>query len=181
MKILYTERLTIRPFQMRDLDAFFAYAKTPDVGPNAGWKPHANKEESARLLVDFIEKDESWAITDRETGKLMGSIGLHEDQARGYRRARSLGYVLASECWGRGLATEAAKAVIAYAFDDLGADIVSVRHYPFNLRSKRVIEKCGFTYEGTLRRAVLLYDGSIQDCVCYSMLREEYHSGMDRV
>ena len=43
-----------------------------------------------------------------------------------------------------------------------------------NLRSQRVIEKCGFLYEGTLRRTYRIYDGSIREVRCYSMLREEY-------
>lgn len=85
-----------------------------------------------------------------------------------------MGYVVSEEYWGRGLATEAASRAIKHVFEDTYADVLSVLHYPFNVASRKVIEKCGFRYEGTLRRALKTYDGKIHDLVCYSMLRSEY-------
>ena len=70
--------------------------------------------------------------------------------------------------------TEAVKRVLQYAFEDLELDLVSVFHYPSNRRSQRVIEKCGFKYEGTLRLSSTLFNGSVHDDVCYSITREEY-------
>ena len=87
-----------------------------------------------------------------------------------------LGYVLAEPYWGRGLMTEAVKGMIKYAFEELNIDLLSVYHYPHNERSKRVIEKCGFHYEGTLRRASTIYNGRVFDDVCYSLTKEEYYS-----
>ena len=52
--------------------------------------------------------------------------------------------------------------------------MLSIYHYPENVRSGRVVEKCGFTYEGTLRKAFALSDGIPRDHVCYSMTREEF-------
>ena len=49
--------------------------------------------------------------------------------------------------------TEAAQGALRFAFDQMNLELVSVYHFPFNNRSRRVIEKCGFHYEGTLRRA----------------------------
>lgn len=176
MDILNTERLILRPFTVDDLDDFYEYAKNPNVGPNAGWKPHGNKEESLEILKGFIEKDEVWAIVDNKTNKVIGSIGLHNDGKRENKNVKMLGYVLAECYWGNGLATEAAKRVIQYAFEVLELDLLSVYHYSFNKRSKRVIEKCGFHYEGTIRCASILCDGSVCDDVCYSMTRQEYIS-----
>lgn len=70
--------------------------------------------------------------------------------------------------------TEAAKRVIRYVLEVLNIDILSVCHYPFNYASRRVIEKCGFVYEGTLRHANKIYSGNIYAEVCYSILKEEY-------
>ncbi|MGI6086124.1 MAG: GNAT family N-acetyltransferase [Acetivibrionales bacterium] len=176
MDVLESERLILRPFKEDDLDDFYEYAKNPNVGPNAGWKPHDSKEESSEILKEFMEKDEVWAIADRKTNRVIGSIGLHHDRKRDNKKAKMLGYVLAEPYWGKGLATEAAKRVIQYAFEELELDLLSVYHYPFNNRSKRVIEKCGFHYEGTIRGASTLYDGSVCDDVCYSMTRQEYIS-----
>jgi putative acetyltransferase len=110
----------------------------------------------------------------RDDAKVIGSIGLHPDRMRGFDGAKMLGYVLAQPYWGRGLMTEAAKRVIAFAFEEMNLEVLSVIHYPFNARSKRVIEKCGFVYEGTLRRAGILHDGAVCDACCYSMLKSEY-------
>lgn len=171
---LWTERLILRTFFETDLNAFHEFARNPHVGPQAGWKPHESKDESLAVLFDFIQKEETWAIVDRKERQVIGSIGLHPDRRRLNRNARMLGYALAEPFWGRGLMTEAARRILRHAFCDLGIDLVSVCHFPYNMRSRRIIEKCGFTFEGTLRQATLLYDGSLQDDVCYSMTRAEY-------
>ena len=60
----------------------YAYAKNPNVGPNAGWKPHESVEESKAILESWIHSDEEediWAIVPKETGRACGSIGLHQD------------------------------------------------------------------------------------------------------
>ena len=61
-----------------------------------------------------------------------------------------IGYVLSEDYWGKGI-IEAVKAVLAYAFTELNLDLVTVHHFAYNEKSRRVIEKCGFHYEGTLR------------------------------
>jgi ribosomal-protein-alanine N-acetyltransferase len=175
MKTLVTERLILRKFCEDDLNDFFEYCRNPNVGPNAGWKPHGSIEESLAILKEMIEKDEVWAIVDKSTNKVIGSMGLHDDKKRDSKRVKMLGYVLSEEYWGRGLTTEAAKEVIRFAFEELELELVSVYHYPFNARSKRVIEKCGFTYEGTLRYASTIYDGRVYDDACYSITRQEYN------
>ena len=71
---------------------------------------------------------------------------------------------------------EAAERALRFAFEDLGLDLVWVTHYPFNSRSKRVIEKLGFAYEGTLRQAIRRYDGVVLDRISYSMTREEWEN-----
>ena len=71
---------------------------------------------------------------------------------------------------------EAGAAVIRHAFDNMHIHLLSVFHYQHNIRSKRVIEKLGFKYEGRLRNAAKLDDGSIFDELCYSMIRSEYNA-----
>lgn len=166
--------MILRKFREEDLDDFYEYAKNPNVGPNAGWKPHEGKEESQRILEDFIKKGEVWAIVYKDTNKVIGSVGLHDDSMRYNKKIKMLGYVLDEPYWDKGLMTEAAKEVIQYAFKEMDLNLVSVYHYPFNIGSKRVIEKCGFYYEGTLRSASTIYDGSVYDSVCYSLTKQEY-------
>lgn len=176
MKRLETERLVLRGFTADDLSDVYEYCKDPDTGIHAGWKPHESIEESRRILFCFIEEDEVWAICDKQSGKVIGSIGLHPDKKRNRERneCRMMGYVLSKAYWGQGLMTEAAKEVLHHAFEDLGLEMVTISHASYNRRSARVIEKMGFYAEGTLRQAFLRYDGQLLDDVCYSMTKEEY-------
>lgn len=176
MKRIETERLILRNWSIDDLDDFYEYAKSKNIGPSAGWKPHSNKEESKKILMSFIKADETWAIEYKENSKVIGSIGLHKDDMRTGVNSKMLGYVLSEDYWGHGLITEASKAIINFAFNELNLDVLSVYHFRFNQKSKRVIEKCSFKYEGTLRRGNKLFDGTVVDLVCYSMLKEEYYN-----
>lgn len=164
----------MRTWNLGDLDDFYEYAKNPNVGPNAGWEPHTGKDVSRKILQSFIEKDEVWAIVYKENRKVIGSLGLHKDGKRNNINAKMLGYMLSEDYWGLGLAIEAAMCAIKFAFEEMNIDLLSVFHYPLNDRSKRVIEKCGFRYEGTLRRANEIYNGQVLDSVCYSILKEDY-------
>lgn len=174
MKRLETERLILRGFRERDLEQFYRNSSNPNVGPMAGWKPHESMEESAEILKGFVESTEVWAIELKENGELIGSVGLHQEKIRQLEGAKMLGYVLSEEYWGRGLMTECCGAVMEYAFRELKIPLLTVCYYSFNHRSRRVIEKLGFRYEGTLRMAHVGLDGSISDDVWYSMTREEY-------
>ncbi len=174
MITLETERCILRPFEVTDLEDFFEYAKNPNVGRGAGWAPHDNLESSMEILHSFMESEEVWAIIYKENNKLIGSVGLHKDQLRTAPDVKMLGYVLSEAYWGQGIMSEAAGAVIPYAFEKLNISLLTVHHYSFNARSKRVIEKCNFRYEGTLRHCSKIYDGTIHDLLCYSMTREEW-------
>lgn len=123
--------------------------------------------------MDTTDK-EIRAIVNKENDKVIGSIGIHHDSLRKGVNSKSLGYVLSQDYWGMGIMTEAVRATIKYLFEDMKLDIVSCCHYPTNIRSKRVIEKAGFKYEGVLRQAKKIYDGSVKDHVCYSITKEEY-------
>lgn len=82
-----------------------------------------------------------------------------------------LGYAMSEHYWGKGLMTEAAQAVIKYGFDERNLDLISAYCYPFNNRSRRVLEKNNFQYEGTLKQAEKLYNGNIYDNECYVLLK----------
>lgn len=174
-----TERLILRMWNRSDAAQLYDYAKDPDVGPNAGWKPHANVGESRMIIDTLFRTNETWAIVEKETGVIVGSIGLEPDKYRPGVQSREMGYSLAKSRWGKGYMTEAAKKLISYAFDVLSLQILMIRTSETNIRSQRVIEKCGFKYEGTLRRAYRMYDGNIREVRCYSMLREEYLKNLD--
>ena len=70
--------------------------------------------------------------------------------------------------------TEAAKAVMDYGFEEFGLVVMSICTGPDNKRSQRIIEKCGFKFEGVQRRGYHILDGTDRDNLVYSILREEW-------
>ena len=178
MEHFETQRLRLRPWRKEDLEDFHRYCKDPEVGPNAGWKPHESLEESWSILKGWLtptEEDEIWCVEEKASGKAVGSIGLHgEDRRPGVPACKMLGYVLARPCWGKGYMTEAVAPIIDHAFRREKLRLLSVNHFTFNDRSRRVIEKSGFQYEGTLRQGAVLHDGRVADLRCYSLLAWEY-------
>ena len=176
MQTLFSERLILRDFAKRDVDDLYRYACDPDVGPRAGWKPHESREESLAIIQMFLRDDNVWAIEQKSDGRVVGSLGLHTDKWRNLPDVRMFGYVLAQDCWGRGYMREAVGRAMEHCFFDLGMRLLSVSHYTFNDRSRRVIEKCGFVYEGTLRQTFLRYDGAIFDEAVYSITKDEWLS-----
>lgn len=145
-----TERPILRPFRREDLEDFFAYASVEGVGERAGWKHHETLGESAKILDSFIEEDKTFAISLKETGRVVGSLGVEKygmeerlSEFDGYR-GRELGFVLSKDQWGRGLTTEAVNAVIAYLFGAYDLDFLICGHFDSNTQSRRVQEKCGF-------------------------------------
>ena len=175
MKTLETKRLILRPWSMNDVDDMYEYAQNSKIGPRAGWPPHKTKEDSLKIIQMFMKSETEWAIEERATGKVIGSIGCRQDSMRMKNglKAKNIGYVL-SECyWGRGIMPEAVERILHECFEEECVNVVSISHSILNLNSKRVIEKCGFVYEGTLRQA-LVFEGVISDAMVYSIVKTDW-------
>lgn len=149
--LIKTERLLLRPFAQADLDDFYEYAKVEGVGEAAGWVHHQSIEETKKVLSLFIKEKKTLAIVEQTTGKVIGSLGLeHCDSCLPDKfsslRGREIGYVLAKDKWGQGYMSEAVKAVVTFCFLVLKFDFLSVEHNVKNVKSRRVIEKTGFSF-----------------------------------
>lgn len=178
MKIkIETERLLLRHIIEEDTQDTFEYCRNSDVGSHAGWKPHADLAETRKIMKEvFLNKENVWGIVLKENNKMVGSIGLIPDPKRQYDKVLMLGYALARECWGRGLMTEAAQAVAVCGFEVLHLEGISAYCFPYNKRSGRILEKCGFASEGILKKAELRYDGVLLDNECWFLSRECWQS-----
>lgn len=171
-KIIETERLYLRPIITGDAEDIYEYAKNANVGPNAGWQPHKNIEETLEIMkLIFLDKDNVFGIVLKSKGKLIGSIGLVDDPKRENSSAKMLGYAIGEAYWGQEYVTEAAKALVEYGFETLKLDLISAYCFPFNNRSRRVLEKLGFRYEGTLSLCEKQYNGDVYDNECYALKR----------
>ena len=149
-KTIETERLILRPFVKTELEDFYDYASVEGTGEMAGWHHHENREKSAQILDLFISEDKTFAVCLKESGKVIGSLGVEKygmeeklTEFDGYM-GREIGYVLSQDYWGRGLMPEAVSAVVDYLFNECDMDFLTCGYYDFNSRSKRVQEKCGF-------------------------------------
>ena len=168
---LKTNRLLLRPWDESDAPVLYPLACDPDVGPRCGWKPHESEAESAEVIRNVLAVPETYAVVLRETGGVIGSMGLHRLQGQPGDRPE-LGYWIGKPYWGRGYAPEAARELMRRAFEDLGCNELWCAHFDFNAQSKRVIEKCGFCFRMT--KEVAYSDGISHVTLYYALTREEW-------
>ena len=167
---LETERLVLRAWTPDDVGAYARMLADREVTRHLGFGlRHRIKRTVAEGLgrVSHVEARRSvtrldehwrqhgfgeWAAEERETGKLAGQIGLnhHADWTASATRVE-VGWMLARDAWGRGYATEGARAALQFAFDDLGLERVISIAKPDNVRSLRVMERLGMWEEGRTR------------------------------
>lgn len=175
---LITSRLIIRPLNINDTNDMFDYAHRDNVGPRAGWLPHQSQAESEAVIRNMINQTMTdtnigiFALEYKDNRKMIGTIGIHRYDKKNL--SAEIGYVLHPDYWGMGLMVEAVTRIIAWLFDDMGLYRIECGHFDFNHQSKRVIEKCGFTFEGISRKKIILQDGSRSDLYHYSILKDEY-------
>ncbi len=151
---LTSTRLVLRAFTLEDVPRVEHLLDTPEIAATTLYIPYPYPPGAAE---DWIRSHPSaaaagdeytWAITQRDTGDVIGAIGLRTvtDHKRG-----DLGYWLGVPYWNQGYMTEAVRRMIAFAFDDLGYMRVEAGYFAHNPASGRVMEKAGMAYEGTLR------------------------------
>jgi [ribosomal protein S5]-alanine N-acetyltransferase len=139
--------------------------------------PHPYSEERARQWIaetaDLFAKVKSVAFATqlKRDGNLVGATGLRDIDAE--HSQAELGFWVAVECWGQGYATEAARAVVGFGFEQLGLNRIYAHHMVRNPASGRVLARIGLKPEGLLRQRVQKW-GVFEDVVPLALLREEW-------
>ena len=173
---LTTDRLILRPFTLADAPAVQRLAGERAIADTTANIPHPYEDGVAEAWIgSHAEQFEQgtgvvFAITLKETGDLVGAISLFSIRAA-FERAE-MGYWVGVPYWNKGICSEAAKALVGYAFDELGLNRVFAEHMTRNPGSGRVMQKAGMTYEGTLRQHVKKGD-RYEDLMVYGILRSE--------
>ncbi len=176
--ILNTPRLTLRAFEEFDAESLFPHASNPNVTRFTLWDHHKSVADTVAFVRDYARlryregTPEPYAITLVPDPQPIGACGCF--WASQPNRTMELGYWIAEPYWGKGIAVEAARAVIGYAFREHEPERMQARVIVGNLPSCRVLEKLGFRYEGTLR-SILLRRGQFEDVLLYSVLRSEWN------
>lgn len=180
-----TARLTLRPAVPGDAEAIHTYRGRPDVTRYLGHDP-LDLEGVRDRLRDHAARTEQPVLDvvalDTASGVLVGdgTLGLKDAGAHPARRAEVrlaegwIGYCIAPERAGRGLATELARALLGVAFGQLRLRRVVAHAYTEHRASRRVLEKAGMRREATFRQAVLTEGGRWLDDDVYALLREEW-------
>ena len=172
--ILETKRLQLRPFAPEDAADVYAYARDARVGPIAGWPSHTSETESREIIQTVFSAPHVFAMTLRQTGRVIGSVGFVGRSPTGDSALEEeVGYALGHDFWGQGLVPEALEAVLAYGFSQRGLRRIWCGHYGGNWRSARVIGKCGFSYCFARTEAVPLL-GERRQCYYYAQTEEAW-------
>ena len=148
--IIKTKRTLISSIKKSDLADFYDYSHQEGVGEMAGWSHHKNIEEAKRALETMVNSGRVLAIKHIVDNKMIGHISINNDSNDNRSDTKELGFVLNRDYHNQGIMTEAVTAVVDFLFT---GDIQYVYACCFqdNGASKRVIEKCGFSFdrEGT--------------------------------
>jgi RimJ/RimL family protein N-acetyltransferase len=167
------EGVILRPWRLEDVPAVTAACQDREIARWLSFVPQPYTEADARFYVqDCIhapEERKPFAITDAETGEVIGSIDMRISRMQ----TGHIGYWMAARARGRGLTTAALRALSRWAIEDLGLGRVELVTDPDNIASQRVAEKAGFQREGVLRSMLVNRDGSRRDGVMFSLLPGE--------
>ena len=179
-----TARLALRPFRAEDAPAVAELAGDRDVASTTASLPHPYPPGTAEAWIAShpsrleMGTEVIFAVTRRGVrpliegsgGRLLGAAGLIIDRAN--ERAE-MGYWIGKPHWGKGYATEAVRALVAFGFEELGLHRIFAHHMTRNPASGRVLEKAGLKFEGELRQHFLKW-GAYEDARVYGILKEEY-------
>lgn len=181
--MMETERLILRHWRDTDAEALFKYASNPDIGPVAGWLPHTSIEDSLKIIRTIFAAPEVYAVVLKDTDEPVGSCGimfsdaLHSAEMK-YDEAE-IGYWIGKPYWGQGLIPEAVMFLLSRCFNELHLNAVWCGYYDGNIKSKRVIEKCGFTFHHT-NRGIISPLGDKRTEHFYLMTHNDYLSMKDQ-
>ncbi|MEU8227779.1 GNAT family protein [Kribbella sp. NPDC048915] len=171
---LRTDRLRLRPFAEADGDDLYAMHSDTFVMRYWDAPPWAGPERVERFLAgcrQMAEEGTGARLAVERDGAFLGWCSL--TQWNPAYRSASLGYCYNEKAWGHGYATEAARAVLTWAFDTLDLNRVQAEADTRNIASARVLEKLGFQREGTLREDCVV-NGDVSDSWVYGLLRREW-------
>jgi ribosomal-protein-alanine N-acetyltransferase len=172
--LIETDRLILRRVTNNDVNEIFELRSNPETMKFIP-RPLAKSNEDVLELIAQIEDKIvtntgiNWAITLKDSPKLLGIIGFYRTQHENYRS--EIGYILNPKFHGLGIISEAVNRLITYGFNDLKLHSIEAIIDPENFASEKVLQKCGFVKEAHLKECVF-YEGKFLDSVIYSLLNK---------
>jgi ribosomal-protein-alanine N-acetyltransferase len=174
--ILTTQRLILREFVAEDWPPVLSYQSDPRYLRYYAWKKRTEADARAfvQRFLDWQGKEPrlkfQLAVLVAKDGQLIGNCGVRLDRAEAL--VGELGYEIAPTHWGLGYATEAARAMVSFGFEELGLHRIWGYTVAENVTSRRVMEKLGMAYEGRLRENERFKDRWWDTVICGILARE---------
>lgn len=172
-----TQRLLLRRFKPGDAEYMFKnWASDSEVFKFFSRNPHSEIGQTEKIVSEWIDaySDDScynWAIELAEIGEIIGQISL-VDLSEKYCLCE-VAFTLGRHFWGKGMSTEALKAVINYMFNEIGINRVQGMHNTKNIGSGRVMQKSGMKLEGIMRQADINKNGEFGDLAVYGIVKSD--------
>lgn len=171
---LETERLILRKLEEADAERMFLMDSRPEVMKYIGIPPLTDIRETENIITIIRQQYEDHdvgrlAVIEKESGLLIGWSGLKflTQEVNGYKNVYDLGYRFLPEYWGKGYASESAKASLDFGFNGLKIDTIYAHAHSQNHASNHVLEKLGFVKTGKFSEP----DGI---CFWYELNRKNY-------
>ena len=168
-----TERLILRAPRISDAEEMHALWHSEFVGKYNVLTPMSMETMRQKLRED-AESGKTVHIVHKDSGEVIGMIGVEEDSLRYDADSVMIDYFLGQAHVRKGYMTEALRALIGCIFEDEAVRLISARVFADNAASVALMEKLGFVCEGMLRHAVRSPDGVVHDDRLYAMLREDW-------
>lgn len=165
----------IRPEFAADM---YEYSKDDDVTRYLTWSSHTSQKQTEHYCKLLVKKYAQgvffdWGIIDKKTSKMIGTVGYTSFD--GKRGTAEIGYVLSKDFWGKGLATEAARTVMEFGFENLGVDGFCAKCIQGNDASLAVMKKCGMSIDGIYQNSMFI-KGEYKTIIICSVTKEKYYS-----
>ncbi len=176
--ILKTNKFILRPFTSEDImDMYYNWASDKEVAKYLTWKPHSNINKTNKVVTlwknYYKNKDYyNWAIEEKYSGSVIGSVNIMNLDS--YNENCEVGYCIGKKFWNQSIMTEVLNAIIDFSFTEVKFERITARRHINNIACGMLLKKCGFVYEGTLRKIIKDNKGNFVDCKYYSILKSEY-------
>ncbi|XHH07774.1 MAG: GNAT family N-acetyltransferase [Candidatus Bathyarchaeia archaeon] len=175
--IVQTKRLDLRDFEESDWVAVHEYGSNPHVVRYMDWGPNTEEETHRFIQKSIGYQAESprihypLAIVIREQNRLIGGCGVYVSNIES--RIGWIGYCLNQQFWGQGYATETARSLLEFGFNNVNLHRIFAFCDPANVASAHVMEKIGMKYEGHFRDSVFS-KGKWHDELYYAILEKDW-------
>lgn len=170
----------LRALRPDDAPAWYAYLSDPEVTQLTSYD--VSSIGDVRRMIDYYmagysrQQSNRWALVEKDSDVLIGTCGFYRWDV--HDGIGELGYDLARNYWGKGIMTQAVHVAVRWGFTELRANQVQATVMVGNVASARVLEKCGFSLEGTLHEYKICR-GQPRDFWTFALLRREYHAEED--